>query len=103
VGLPVVTAPVGDCAERLRDVQPSLVVPRSAESFADAAEAVLAARSRSNGRETIARTLSLDAVAKRVLAVYERALEATDVTARLRVSIQLKIERAKGPAPSPAP
>jgi tetratricopeptide (TPR) repeat protein len=37
------------------------------------------------------------------LAQYERALEARDVTARHRVSIQLKIERARGPAPSPAP
>ncbi len=73
VGLPVVCAPVGDCAERLRDVQPSAVVPRTREAFADAAAAVLAAGARSNGREVVARTLSLEAVARRVLAVYEHA------------------------------
>jgi glycosyltransferase involved in cell wall biosynthesis len=73
VGLPVVAAPVGDCAERLRGVTPSAVVPRTAEAFADAAAAVLNAGTRSNGREAIARTLSLEAVAERVLAVYERA------------------------------
>jgi glycosyltransferase involved in cell wall biosynthesis len=75
VGLPVIAAPVGDCAERLRDVTPSWVVERSVEAFANAAAAVLADARRSNGREVIARTLSLEAVAKRVLAVYERARE----------------------------
>ena len=74
VGLPVVAAPVGDCAERLRDVSPSWVVARSVEAFANAAAAVLADARRSNGREVIARTLSLAAVAKQVRAVYERAL-----------------------------
>jgi glycosyltransferase involved in cell wall biosynthesis len=74
VGLPVVAAPVGDCAERLRDVSPSWVVPRTADAFADAAAAALAAGRRSNGREVIERTLSLPAVAQRVLAVYEQAL-----------------------------
>jgi glycosyltransferase involved in cell wall biosynthesis len=73
VGLPVVAAPVGDCAERLRDVSPSWVVERSVEAFANAAAAVLADARRANGREGIARTLSLEAVAKQVLAVYERA------------------------------
>ena len=73
VGLPVVAAPVGDCAERLRNVSPSWVVERSVEAFANAAAAVLADARRSNGREVIERTLSLEAVAKRVLGVYERA------------------------------
>jgi teichuronic acid biosynthesis glycosyltransferase TuaC len=73
VGLPVVAAPVGDCAERLRDVSPSWVVERSVEAFANAAAAVLADGRRSNGREVIERTLSLGAVAKQVRAVYERA------------------------------
>jgi glycosyltransferase involved in cell wall biosynthesis len=73
VGLPVVAAPVGDCAERLRDVSPSWVVERTVEAFANAAAAVLADSRRSNGREVIERTLSLGAVAKRVLAVYEKA------------------------------
>ena len=73
VGLPVVAAPVGDCAERLRDVSPSWVVPRTIEAFADAAAAALAVGRRSNGREVIARTLALEAVAQRVLGVYEQA------------------------------
>src|SRR5262249_61497247 len=73
VGLPVVAAPVGDVAERLRDVSPSWVVPRTAEAFADAAAAALAAGQRTNGREVIARTLSAEAVAQRVLAGYGEA------------------------------
>jgi len=73
VGLPVVSAPVGDCAELLRDVTPSFVVPRTLEAFVDATTAALAAGTRSNGRDTIARRLSLEAVAARVLAVYEQA------------------------------
>ena len=74
VGLPVVAAPVGDCAERLRDVTPSFVVARTPEAFADASAAVLTGGVRSNGREVIARTLSVEAVAQRVLAVYREAL-----------------------------
>jgi glycosyltransferase involved in cell wall biosynthesis len=73
VGLPVVAAPVGDCVERLRDVSPSWVVERTVGAFADAAAAALADARRSNGRDVIARTLSLEAVAKQVLAVYEQA------------------------------
>jgi glycosyltransferase involved in cell wall biosynthesis len=75
VGLPVVAAPVGDCAERLRDVTPSWVVERSVEAFANAAAAALADGRRSNGRDVITRTLALEAVARRVLAVYDRARE----------------------------
>jgi glycosyltransferase involved in cell wall biosynthesis len=71
--LPVVAAPVGDCAERLRDVAPSAVVDRTVEAFTDATARILAERRRSNGRDAIARTLSLEAVARRVLSVYERA------------------------------
>jgi len=73
VNLPVVAARVGDCEERLRGVTPSAVVERTPEAFAEAVAAVLATGARSNGREAIARTLSLAAVARRVLQVYERA------------------------------
>jgi len=73
VGLPVVAAPVGDCAERLRDVSPSWVVEPTVGAFADAAAAALADARRSNGRDVIARALSLAAVAKQVLGVYEQA------------------------------
>jgi len=71
--LPVVAAPVGDCAERLLGVTPGAVVAREPEAFVAAVEAVLATGGRSNGRERIA-PLELSVVAKRVLAVYERVL-----------------------------
>jgi glycosyltransferase involved in cell wall biosynthesis len=71
--LPVVAAPVGDCAERLRACAPSAVVARTPEAFTDAVASVLAARTRSNGRECVAE-LALPAVATRVIAVYERSL-----------------------------
>jgi glycosyltransferase involved in cell wall biosynthesis len=95
VGLPVVAGPVGDCAERLRDVSPSWVVEHSVEAFANAAAAVLADARRSNGRDVIARTLSLEAVAKRVLAVYERARE--------RFAVRHGAPRARTPDRSAAP
>ena len=82
LGLPVVAAPVGDCADLLRHVTPSAVVPRTVGAFADAAAAVLAAGRRSNGREVIERTLTVEAVARRVLAVYEQALARRSARAR---------------------
>jgi glycosyltransferase involved in cell wall biosynthesis len=72
-GLPVVAAPVGDCAERLAGVVPGGVVAREPEAFSAAVEAVLRAGTRSNGREKVA-PLELSAVARRILAVYELAL-----------------------------
>ena len=71
-GLPVVAAPVGDCAERLAGVTPGAVVARAPEAFAAAVDAVFASGARSNGREIVA-PLELSAVARRILAVYERA------------------------------
>jgi len=71
VNLPVVAAPVGDCAERLRDCTPGGVAPREPEAFADAVDAALQAGARSNGRACVA-PLELMAVARRVLAVYQR-------------------------------
>ena len=71
--LPVVAAPVGDCAERLAGVSPGGVAPLEIGAFAGMVEKVLRAGTRSNGREKVA-PLELSAVAKRVLAVYERAL-----------------------------
>lgn len=71
--LPVVAAPVGDCADRLAGVFPGNVVPRNAASFTDAVDRVLRAGVRSNGRAQLA-PLELGTVATRVLAVYERAV-----------------------------
>jgi glycosyltransferase involved in cell wall biosynthesis len=75
VALPVVAAPVGDCAERLDGCSPGAVVPHDIGEFVEAVERVLDAGGRSNGRERIA-SLSLESVARRVLGVYERALGA---------------------------
>jgi glycosyltransferase involved in cell wall biosynthesis len=73
VGLPVVAARVGDCAERLRGCHPSAVVERTVPAFVRAVGDVLDAGTRSNGRELVA-PLELSAVAQRVLGVYEHAL-----------------------------
>jgi glycosyltransferase involved in cell wall biosynthesis len=73
VNLPVVAAPVGDCAERLAGVSPGGIANPEPVAFTAAVEAVLRAGTRSNGREKVA-PLELSAVAKRVLAVYERVL-----------------------------
>jgi glycosyltransferase involved in cell wall biosynthesis len=75
VGLPVVAAPVGDCVERLEGCSPGAVVPHDVDAFVEAIEGVLDAGRRSNGRERIA-PLALEAVARRVLGVYERVLGA---------------------------
>ena len=72
-GLPVVTAPVGDCEERLRGCSPSAVAERTPEAFTAATREVLAAGRRSNGRDVVA-PLALAEVARRVIAVYGRAL-----------------------------
>ena len=74
VGLPVVAAPCGDCPELLREVRPSEVAERNEDAFTAATARVLAANSRSNGREVIESSLTLEKVAQRVIAVYERAL-----------------------------
>jgi hypothetical protein len=71
------------------------VVEHSVEAFANAAAAVLADARRSNGRDVIARTLSLEAVAKRVLAVYERARE--------RFAVRHGAPRARTPDRSATP
>jgi glycosyltransferase involved in cell wall biosynthesis len=65
-------AGLGDCATRLRDVA---VVGGGAlgRGIHGTAAAVLADARRSNGREVIERTLSLETIAKRVLNVYDLA------------------------------
>jgi teichuronic acid biosynthesis glycosyltransferase TuaC len=75
VGLPIVAAPVGDCAERLDGCSPGAVVPHDVDAFVEAVERVLDSGIRSNGREHIA-ALSLESVARRVLGIYEQTLGA---------------------------
>jgi hypothetical protein len=50
------------------------VAERSEEAFTAATARVLARNSRSNGREVIEASLTLEKVAQRVISVYERAL-----------------------------
>ena len=73
-GLPVVAAPVGDCEELLRNCHPSALAERTEEAFTAATARVLAAQSRSNGRAIIEASLTLEAVARRLIDVYERTL-----------------------------
>jgi glycosyltransferase involved in cell wall biosynthesis len=73
-GLPVVAAPVGDCEELLRNCHPSALAERTEEAFTAATARVLAAQSRSNGRAVIEASLTLEAVARRIIEVYERTL-----------------------------
>lgn len=73
--LPVVAAPVGDCAERLAGCEPGGIAPREPAAFTAAVARVLEHGGRSNGRERVA-PLAIERVARRVLAVYERVLAA---------------------------
>jgi teichuronic acid biosynthesis glycosyltransferase TuaC len=72
--LPVVSSPVGDIPERLKGVHPSMVVQPEPHAMAEALVAILRKLSRSNGREKILH-LSLEGVARQVLATYGRALQ----------------------------
>jgi glycosyltransferase involved in cell wall biosynthesis len=70
--LPVVAAPVGDVRERLEGVFPSKVVPRQADSMAEAITEILLLKQRSNGRDHMLH-LGLDA-ARKVMEVYQQVL-----------------------------
>ena len=71
--LPVVSVPIGDVAERLTGVHPSMVVPRDPKLIGEALIGILRERKRSNGRDCV-RHLDLDQVAQRVLGVYRLVL-----------------------------
>lgn len=77
-GLPVVATDVGDVAETLAGVEPSAVVPidADAQSIGKALVDVLLDGRRSNGPERTER-LAADAVARRLIDVYERVLQAS--------------------------
>jgi len=70
--LPVVTVDVGDVRDRLAGVEPSAIVPRDPEAMGKALAKILKSRSRSNGHQMI-QTLSLEAVAVKILEVYRLA------------------------------
>jgi len=68
--LPVVGVQVGDVPERLSGTEPGAVVERTPEAIARGLVPVLRERRRSNGPE-IVRQLSLEAIASRIISVYE--------------------------------
>lgn len=73
VGLPVVSRDVGDVRQRLTGVEPSRIVGATAAELGQAIADIIAIGERSNGPEA-SQTLSLEAIAARILAVYRSAL-----------------------------
>lgn len=74
MNLPVVASDVGDCAERLAGCRLSVAVPLTLPDFIAASRRVLDhGGARCDGRDHV-QNLSLEAIARRVLAVYERVL-----------------------------
>ncbi len=74
MNLPIVASDVGDCATRLARCTPGAVVPLDVDAFTAATDAILQTNgARSNGRELIGE-LGVDSVARRVVAVYRRAI-----------------------------
>jgi glycosyltransferase involved in cell wall biosynthesis len=67
--LPIVSAPVGDVRERLRNIDGTFVVERDRTSMADAAERALEYDRIPAARASVAE-LSIESVAERVAAVY---------------------------------
>src|SRR5262249_3810317 len=51
--LHIVSVPVGDVPERLKDVSPSAIVPRDPVVISEAVVRILTTRGRSNGRDSI--------------------------------------------------
>jgi teichuronic acid biosynthesis glycosyltransferase TuaC len=72
VNLPVVAVDVGDVRELIGQTEGCFIVPREARPMAEKIIAVCRRPVRTWGREAIAR-LSIENVARRVIAVYERA------------------------------
>jgi teichuronic acid biosynthesis glycosyltransferase TuaC len=72
--LPIVSTAVGDVAERLAGVEGCFVVPPTADAFADAVLITLQV-GRSDAARRAVDALSIGAVAKRLLSIYEEADE----------------------------
>ncbi len=73
VNLPVVAVDVGDVREVIRSTEGCFIVPREAKAMAEKIVEVCRKQSRTRGGEQIAR-LSIENVAKQVLAVYESVI-----------------------------
>lgn len=72
--LPVVTVDVGDAAELIGSTEGCYLVAREARAIAEKIVEICRRGRRTNGREWISR-LSMDAVAKRIVAVYAATLQ----------------------------
>ena len=72
-GLPVVTRDVGDVRQRLAHVQPSKIAGDTPEELGEALAEILRSPARSNGPQ-FAGDLSMEAIAARIIAVYEELL-----------------------------
>jgi teichuronic acid biosynthesis glycosyltransferase TuaC len=69
-GLPIISVPVGDVEERLRDVYPSRIVERDASALAEALVELTLTPVRSNGRSKIGE-ISLHSIALELKGWYE--------------------------------
>ena len=72
-GLPVVLRDVGDVRQRLANVEPSKLAGDTAEELGEALAEILQCHARSNG-PLVARDFSIDAIARKIVAVYETAI-----------------------------
>jgi glycosyltransferase involved in cell wall biosynthesis len=73
--LPVVSVPVGDVPELLKDVQGYAVCPREAEPLAAALTNILLTKPRAAGRAALERKgLTLETVAQKIMNIYKAVL-----------------------------
>ena len=68
--LPIVSVPVGDIPERLRDVVPSSILPRDPDRLAEAVVRILRERPRSNGYEVALRDVGTEATSRLLDGLY---------------------------------
>lgn len=73
--LPIVSVPVGDTAELLKDVKGCVVSTRDVNRFAEDIVNLLKAKRSSNGREALQhKGLDLESIARRLIKIYESVL-----------------------------
>lgn len=73
-GVPIVSVPVGDVPERLRDVTPSYIMPRDPQRLGDALVEVLRTRPRTNGYEIVLRDIGIEPIVRAHEVVYAAAV-----------------------------
>lgn len=74
--LPIVSVPVGDVPERLRDVVPSYILPRDPDRLAEAVVRILRERPRSNGYEIALRDVGNEATSGLLDRLYRHVARA---------------------------